>query len=212
VPEPLLPAPRPRVAGRGRPLTDAGCAGCGHLHLLRALRRAGLEWAGGLGCEPRPLPAPRSPPAITARLASAAEALRDPAALLASPGAALIVGDRGGPERARAVASALAGAGARVASLDPAGGAAAMEAALAEVRAWRGPAALVALTPCARGVDVLPPFAIDPARCSRCGACLGLGCVAISDPGGEAVAIDPAACTGCGLCAPLCRSRAIVPR
>lgn len=208
MPEPL-PAPRPRIAGRGRPLTDPGCAGCGHLHLLRALRRAGLEWSGGLGCEPVPLPSPAAPPGLTARIADAAGALRDPAALLASPGAALVVGDRGGAERARAVAAALAAAGARVVPLDPASGAAETEAALAAVRAAGPGAVLVAMTRCARALDVLPPLAIAPSRCNRCGACLGLGCVAISDPGGEALAIDPAACTGCGLCAPLCRSRAI---
>ena len=53
------------------------------------------------------------------------------------------------------------------------------------------------------------PLAIAPSRCNRCGACLMLGCPAISDVGGEAMVIEPAACVGCGLCAPLCRSRAI---
>jgi TPP-dependent indolepyruvate ferredoxin oxidoreductase alpha subunit len=55
------------------------------------------------------------------------------------------------------------------------------------------------------------PFAIAPSRCNRCGACLRLGCEAISDVGGEALVIDAAACTGGGECASLCRGRAIAP-
>jgi NAD-dependent dihydropyrimidine dehydrogenase PreA subunit len=54
-----------------------------------------------------------------------------------------------------------------------------------------------------------PPRAIAVARCNRCGACLRLGCGAISDLGGEALFIDPAACVGGGICAPACRARAI---
>jgi len=53
------------------------------------------------------------------------------------------------------------------------------------------------------------PLAIAPSRCNRCGACLGLGCGAISDVGGDALVIDPALCAGGGLCAPRCRARAI---
>jgi TPP-dependent indolepyruvate ferredoxin oxidoreductase alpha subunit len=54
-----------------------------------------------------------------------------------------------------------------------------------------------------------PAFAIAASRCNRCGACLRLGCPAISDVGGEALVVDGDACTGCGACAPVCRSRAI---
>lgn len=56
-----------------------------------------------------------------------------------------------------------------------------------------------------------PTHAIDPARCNRCGACLRLGCGAISDLGGEALVVDAAACDGCAACQPVCRSRAIAP-
>jgi NAD-dependent dihydropyrimidine dehydrogenase PreA subunit len=66
-----------------------------------------------------------------------------------------------------------------------------------------------ALPACAAGVDGAPPLAIAPSRCNRCGACLRLGCGAISDVGGEALVIDPGLCAGGALCAPLCRARAI---
>lgn len=75
-----------------------------------------------------------------------------------------------------------------------------------EAPAWPSPGAHPA---CAAGADRAPPLAIAPSRCNRCGACLRLGCGAISDVGGEALVIDPEACAGGGLCAPLCRARAI---
>jgi TPP-dependent indolepyruvate ferredoxin oxidoreductase alpha subunit len=67
------------------------------------------------------------------------------------------------------------------------------------------------ITPCLASGPRLAPLAVAEARCNRCGACLTLGCPAIEDAGGEAMAIDPAACTGCGTCAPLCRGHAIGP-
>lgn len=60
-----------------------------------------------------------------------------------------------------------------------------------------------------RGARSGPPVAIAPSRCNRCGACLRLGCPAISDVGGEALVVDAAGCTGCGVCEPVCRARAI---
>ncbi len=53
------------------------------------------------------------------------------------------------------------------------------------------------------------PLAIVPERCNRCGACLRLGCEAISDLGGEALVIDAALCSGGGLCVSACRAQAI---
>lgn len=56
-----------------------------------------------------------------------------------------------------------------------------------------------------------PPFAIAASRCNRCGACLRLGCGAISDEGGDALVVDLGACSGCASCGVVCRSRAIGP-
>ncbi|HEY6098771.1 MAG TPA: hypothetical protein VIW03_05040 [Anaeromyxobacter sp.] len=71
----------------------------------------------------------------------------------------------------------------------------------------REPAALPA---CARSAArASPSLAIASERCNRCGACLRLGCGAISDAGGEALVIDPSLCAGGAACAPLCRARAI---
>ncbi|HEX9049219.1 MAG TPA: 4Fe-4S binding protein, partial [Anaeromyxobacter sp.] len=125
----------------------------------------------------------------------------------AGSGARLLVVADQATVRADAVGAALAAAGVRVVRVDPADLAAAEATARAEAEA--GGAVLVALSPCRRGVPSSRPFAIAASRCNRCGACLALGCPAISDPAGEALAIDPATCTGCGLCAPLCRGRAI---
>jgi len=117
----------------------------------------------------------------------------------------LVLADRDGAE-ARRAASLLAATGARVVPLDGADLAAA-EAAAREASLSGG--ALVALSPCAWRTRRGPPVAIAASRCNRCGACLSLGCPAISDAGGEAMIVDPGVCSGCGLCAPLCRARAI---
>lgn len=203
---------RPRIAGRGRPLSDPGCAGCAHLGTLWALRRSGIEPRGAMGCE-REGPA-RGGPGRFAAL-SGARALRAEGAdaLLARAGDAggrfVLLADRAGSAGTGEAAAALAAAGATVRVFDPARLDEAREAVAWAASAGPG-AALVALAPCVRGAPRSPPLAIAPSRCNRCGACLGLGCPAISDPGADALAIDPGVCSGCGACAPLCRSRAIV--
>jgi TPP-dependent indolepyruvate ferredoxin oxidoreductase alpha subunit len=132
------------------------------------------------------------------------------AAVLAEARAAgarlVVLADRDGVE-ARHAAELLRAAGAAPVAVDGAQVARA-EAAVRDAAAAGG-ALLVALSPCARRAPRAPARSVEAARCNRCGACLSLGCAAISDPGGEAMAIDPAACAGCGLCAPLCRARAI---
>jgi len=83
------------------------------------------------------------------------------------------------------------------------------EAAVERGLARPGTTVLVAMATCQLEVPRAAPFAIDPARCNRCGACLSLGCPAIEDVGGDAMVIDPAVCVGCGRCAPMCRGKAI---
>jgi len=70
---------------------------------------------------------------------------------------------------------------------------------------------VIARSPCARlRVDRRPPMRVNAARCNRCGACLRLGCAAVSDAG-DLMAISADRCQGCGLCAQVCRARAISP-
>jgi indolepyruvate ferredoxin oxidoreductase alpha subunit len=84
-------------------------------------------------------------------------------------------------------------------------------AATAILARCRAPAA-PARAPWLAVVPPGPAVAIAASRCNRCGACLRLGCPAISDVGGEALVVDGDECTGCGACAPVCRARAIGPR
>lgn len=203
--------PRQRIAARGRPYEDPGCAGCAQLGVLRTLRRAGLALEGGLGCERTG----RFEPGGLGRSAlvvGAATVLRDAPRLLAASAARrlLLVADRGGAVRAAAVARALGDAGAEVLRLRP-DRTEPLERALRRDTPAARAVAVVSLAPCARGAPRAPPLSVLPSRCSRCGACLGLGCVALSDPGGEAIEISPSLCSGCGRCAPLCRGRAILP-
>jgi NAD-dependent dihydropyrimidine dehydrogenase PreA subunit len=208
VPEPA--APRRRAAASGRPAADPGCAGCAQLGTFRALRRAGLEVQGGLGCDPAAaeafVPAPGPWAAVTGvdrLLESGAPALL---AAAASAGARrLVIADRVRPRATGRVEDLLARAGARVLRLDPED----LGGAEAAVRAADPEVVLLALSPCPRGRARAAPLEIAPSRCNRCGACLALACPAVSDPGGEGMAVDPATCTGCRLCAPLCRAGAL---
>ena len=207
------PAPLARPAARERPATDARCAGCPQLGTFRALRRAGVAVQGGLGCD-RDAERDLSPSTGQwAAVAGASELSRRGAQALVAEadraGARLVVvADRLPADGGVRLEALLAASGARVERLDPAD-LAGTEAAVRRAAAQGTPTALLALAPCVRGAGRAPAVSIDPSRCNRCGACLGLACPAISDPGGEALAIDPLVCTGCGLCAPLCRTRAI---
>lgn len=207
---------RPRVTAGGRAASDPGCAGCPQLGTLRALRRAGLEVQGGLGCDAAGAVRDRLEPrrGRWALVATVEEALRrGPADLLdgaARDGARILVITGAPGARASRVRSALTAA-ARLVEVDPARAA---EAGDAVARAAAEPGgAVLALAACARGRARQSPVAIERRRCNRCGACLSLACPAIADAGGEALVVDPATCSGCGMCAPLCRTGAIaVPR
>jgi TPP-dependent indolepyruvate ferredoxin oxidoreductase alpha subunit len=203
--------PRPRAAATGRPAADPGCAGCAQLGTFRALRRAGLEVQGGIGCDPASDAAFVPTPGRWAAVTGVARVLRTgaPALLAEAAGAGarlLLIVDRAPRGGAAPLESYLARAGARVLRVDPAD----LAGSEAAARAAGPGAVLLALYPCPRGAPRAAPLEVVPSRCNRCGACLALGCAALSDPGGEAMAVDPAACTGCRLCAPLCRAGALV--
>jgi TPP-dependent indolepyruvate ferredoxin oxidoreductase alpha subunit len=203
---------RARVTAGGRAASDPGCAGCPQLGTFRALRRAGLEVQGGLGCDAAGPVSCRVEPrgGRWALVATVEEALRrGPADLLdgaARAGARTVVITGSPGARASRLRSALA-AVARLVEVDPARVAEAEDAVARAVAAPGG--AVLALSACPRGRARQPPVAVEPRRCNRCGACLSLACPAITDVGGEAVVVDPGTCSGCGLCAPLCRAGAI---
>jgi Pyruvate/2-oxoacid:ferredoxin oxidoreductase delta subunit len=200
-------AVKARLAFAGRAVEDPGCAGCAQLLTLRALRRAGLEIRGGPGCDPAagdPLdPAPGRWAAV---VGLEEVARRGEAALVAAVAAAgakvLVVADR--VERPAVAAAPFPGAE-RPDPREPSR----LETVVARASSGSAPGVVVALAPCARTQVRRSPVAVAARRCNRCGACLLLGCPAISDPGGEAMAVDAGTCIGCGLCAPLCRSGAI---
>jgi TPP-dependent indolepyruvate ferredoxin oxidoreductase alpha subunit len=206
-----LPRPLPRAVAAGRPAADPGCAGCAHLATLRALRRAGVEVQGALDCEGGADAGFVPRPGRWAAMTGVSRLLREGAgAWLArsrEAGARLaVVADRVAPVRPLRIEEALAAAGTSFRWIDP-DDAVAAEATVREALDEPG-AALVALARCVRGGPRAAPYAVDAARCNRCGGCLSLACLALSD-GGESAVVDPAICTGCGRCAPLCRSGAL---
>ncbi|MEI6223627.1 MAG: 4Fe-4S binding protein [Deltaproteobacteria bacterium] len=210
-----MSAPRPtaRAAARGRPATDPGCAGCAHLVTLRALRRAGVEVQGGLGCEEHAdanfAPAWGRWAAVTGverlRRRGAGELLAE----ASRAGAALVVvADRVAPVRSLRMEEELARAGATFDWLDL-DDVAGVEARVREALERPG-TVLLALARCVNGTAHQAPYEVDGALCNRCGSCLTLACPALHDAG-DASAVDADACTGCGRCAPLCRSEALAP-
>lgn len=62
-----------------------------------------------------------------------------------------------------------------------------------------------------------PPYSIDAALCTACGACFRVGCPSISasdetnEKGRPKAQIDPLTCTGCTICAQVCPAEAIGP-
>lgn len=70
---------------------------------------------------------------------------------------------------------------------------------------------IISKAPCALLIkEEKDPYAVDEELCTKCGACIRLGCPAISrDESGRAV-IDTATCVGCGQCVQVCRFDAIV--
>ncbi len=83
-------------------------------------------------------------------------------------------------------------------------------AVLAEETERAGLSVVIAQSPCALLVrSDADPFAVDEELCTRCGACVRLGCPAIMKlPSGQPV-IDTAICVGCEQCVQVCRYSAI---
>lgn len=209
-----IPSPVPRAVAPGRPSSDPACAGCAHLGTSRALRKAGLEVQGGLGCEPEAEASFEPRWGRWAAMTGLDRLEREGAAALLGSAAragarVVVVADRVAAVRATRVESDLIRAGARVVLLDP-GDLAGAEDRVREALDHPG-TVLLALVHCVLDARRALPFAVDAARCNRCGSCLTLACPAITDPGGESMVVDAATCPGCGRCAPLCRSRALGP-
>lgn len=80
--------------------------------------------------------------------------------------------------------------------------------ALREAREFDGVSVLITSQPCALTEEVKKakkyPFEIDESKCIACGACLRLGCPAISKGESGKSKIDPVYCIGCGMCAQVC--------
>jgi indolepyruvate ferredoxin oxidoreductase alpha subunit len=88
----------------------------------------------------------------------------------------------------------------------------AVRAALDEEVAREGLSVVVAKAPCALLVrEYKDPYAVDVELCTKCAACIRLGCPAISRDADGRAAIDTATCVGCGQCVQVCRYDAIVP-
>lgn len=70
---------------------------------------------------------------------------------------------------------------------------------------------IITKAPCAllKGQKFKTRCAVGPDACKKCGACMKIGCPAMSRGEDGKVRIDPAACNGCGLCKSYCKFGAI---
>ncbi|GHU69264.1 indolepyruvate oxidoreductase subunit IorA [Clostridia bacterium] len=83
-----------------------------------------------------------------------------------------------------------------------------LDAALAEETAFDGVSVIIARRPCALlNKKRNKPVTIE--GCRKCGACMRLGCPALSKDKSGVVSVDPAQCVGCGLCSRVCPFHAI---
>lgn len=88
---------------------------------------------------------------------------------------------------------------------------AATEAAVREETARDELSVIVTKAPCALLIKERELiYAIDSEACTACGACIKLGCPAISTDAAGIARIDATVCVGCGQCPQVCRFDAIV--
>lgn len=74
-----------------------------------------------------------------------------------------------------------------------------------------GVSVVIAKAPCALLLRDRPdPFSVDEDACTACGACIRLGCPAISRDAASRAHIDTELCVGCRQCVQVCRYGAIV--
>lgn len=73
---------------------------------------------------------------------------------------------------------------------------------------------IIARAPCAllKGQKFSEYCAVETDKCKKCGACMKIGCPAITKNADGNVIIDKSACNGCGLCKNYCKFNAIVCR
>ena len=86
----------------------------------------------------------------------------------------------------------------------------ACEAAVKEELSVKEPSVIISRRPCAllKYVRHPGPIAANPEKCRSCGACMRIGCPAVSMENGK-IKIDNTLCVGCGVCAQLCKFGAI---
>ncbi len=98
----------------------------------------------------------------------------------------------------------------RVRTVDP-HDMAGFEKALREELAAEEPSVIIAKRPCVllKHVKKGEPFAVISEKCTKCKACMRIGCPAVrmTESGAD---IDASICVGCGLCAKMCRFGAII--
>ena len=70
---------------------------------------------------------------------------------------------------------------------------------------------IIAKAPCAllKGQKFPNKCAVDPEKCKKCGACMKIGCPAMTRNPDGTVKIDDTMCNGCGLCKNYCKFGAI---
>jgi len=73
------------------------------------------------------------------------------------------------------------------------------------------PSLIISRRPCAllKTVKAKPALYVDKDKCKKCGACMNIGCPAISRSAGKMVEIDRNQCVGCGQCTHMCKFGAI---